>query len=235
MSYLVQMAGLTVHNFVSAATGIALAVALVRGFARRSAQGCRQFLGRSHALHAVHLAADLHRRRSVLRLAGHAAKSGGLHRHDHAGRRQAGDRPGPGRFAGSDQDDGHQWRRLLQRQLGASLRESQRHHQPGPDRSDLLARRRADQHVRPHGRQPAPGLGDLRRHGPAVPWRRRGRLSGRSTGQPGLRRPARRPDGKRAAGRRQHGRQGSPLRHRQFRAVHGDHDRRLLRRRQHHA
>ena len=37
MSYLVQMAGLTVQNFLSAATGIALAVALVRGFARRSA------------------------------------------------------------------------------------------------------------------------------------------------------------------------------------------------------
>ena len=35
MSYLVQMAGLTVHNFLSAATGIALALALVRGFARR--------------------------------------------------------------------------------------------------------------------------------------------------------------------------------------------------------
>jgi len=35
MSYLTQMAGLTVHNFVSAATGIALAIALVRAFARR--------------------------------------------------------------------------------------------------------------------------------------------------------------------------------------------------------
>ena len=43
MSYLVQMAGLTVHNFVSAATGIALAVALVRGFARRSAKGIGNF------------------------------------------------------------------------------------------------------------------------------------------------------------------------------------------------
>ena len=32
MSYLAQMAGLTVHNFVSAATGIALAIALIRGF-----------------------------------------------------------------------------------------------------------------------------------------------------------------------------------------------------------
>ena len=43
MSYLVQMAGLTVHNFVSAATGVALAVALIRGFARRSAQGVGNF------------------------------------------------------------------------------------------------------------------------------------------------------------------------------------------------
>src|SRR5467141_1523631 len=38
MGYLVQMAGLTVHNFVSAATGIALALALIRGFARREAK-----------------------------------------------------------------------------------------------------------------------------------------------------------------------------------------------------
>ncbi|TIN49911.1 MAG: potassium-transporting ATPase subunit KdpA, partial [Mesorhizobium sp.] len=34
MSYLVQMAGLTVQNFVSAVTGIAIAIALIRGFAR---------------------------------------------------------------------------------------------------------------------------------------------------------------------------------------------------------
>jgi K+-transporting ATPase ATPase A chain len=43
MSYLVQMAGLTVHNFLSAATGIALAIALIRGFARRSAQSIGSF------------------------------------------------------------------------------------------------------------------------------------------------------------------------------------------------
>ncbi|MFC5068512.1 potassium-transporting ATPase subunit KdpA [Flaviflagellibacter deserti] len=36
MSYLVQMTGLTVQNFVSSATGIALAVVLIRGFARKS-------------------------------------------------------------------------------------------------------------------------------------------------------------------------------------------------------
>src|SRR6266436_1860917 len=43
MGYLVQMAGLTVHNFVSAATGIALALALIRGFARREASGIGNF------------------------------------------------------------------------------------------------------------------------------------------------------------------------------------------------
>ena len=41
--YLVQMLGLTVHNFVSAATGIALAIALIRGFARRSAKTLGNF------------------------------------------------------------------------------------------------------------------------------------------------------------------------------------------------
>jgi K+-transporting ATPase ATPase A chain len=43
MSYLVQMLGLTVHNFLSAATGIALALALIRGFARRSARTLGNF------------------------------------------------------------------------------------------------------------------------------------------------------------------------------------------------
>lgn len=43
MSYFVQMAGFTFHNFVSAATGIALAVALVRGFARASARTIGNF------------------------------------------------------------------------------------------------------------------------------------------------------------------------------------------------
>ncbi|ESY50448.1 potassium-transporting ATPase subunit KdpA [Mesorhizobium sp. RSR380A] len=38
LSYLVQMAGLTVQNFMSAAVGISIAVALIRGFARASAK-----------------------------------------------------------------------------------------------------------------------------------------------------------------------------------------------------
>jgi K+-transporting ATPase ATPase A chain len=43
MSYLVQMAGLAFHNFVSAATGIALAVAFIRGIARREAKTIGNF------------------------------------------------------------------------------------------------------------------------------------------------------------------------------------------------
>src|SRR5215470_2930962 len=43
MSYLTQMLGLTHQNFLSAATGIVLAVALIRGFARASAQSIGNF------------------------------------------------------------------------------------------------------------------------------------------------------------------------------------------------
>ena len=43
MSYLTQMLALTVQNFVSAATGMAVLVALIRGFARRSAQTIGNF------------------------------------------------------------------------------------------------------------------------------------------------------------------------------------------------
>lgn len=43
LSYLVQMAALTVQNFVSAAAGIAVAIALVRGFARKQASTIGNF------------------------------------------------------------------------------------------------------------------------------------------------------------------------------------------------
>ena len=43
LSYLVQMAGLTMHNFTSAAVGISVAVALIRAFARRQMQSIGNF------------------------------------------------------------------------------------------------------------------------------------------------------------------------------------------------
>ena len=43
MSYLTQMAGLAYHNFISAAVGIALAIAFIRGIARREMQTLGNF------------------------------------------------------------------------------------------------------------------------------------------------------------------------------------------------
>ena len=43
MSYLTQMMGLAYHNFVSAAAGIAMAIAIIRGFVRRSARTLGNF------------------------------------------------------------------------------------------------------------------------------------------------------------------------------------------------
>ena len=43
MSYLTQMLGLNVQNFLSAASGMAVLVALIRGFTRRNAQGIGNF------------------------------------------------------------------------------------------------------------------------------------------------------------------------------------------------
>src|SRR6266403_3933450 len=43
MSYLTRMAGLAYHNFASAAAGIAIAIALIRGFARHTTQTIGNF------------------------------------------------------------------------------------------------------------------------------------------------------------------------------------------------
>ena len=61
MSYLTQMLGLTVQNFVSAATGMACLVALIRGFTRKRDEDHRQLLGRSDAQHALYPAAAVAR------------------------------------------------------------------------------------------------------------------------------------------------------------------------------
>ena len=68
---------------------------------------------------------------------------------------------GPGRLAGSDQGARHQRRRLLQRQLRASIREPDGADQFPADAGDLPDPGGAVLHVRPHGRRHAPGLGVL--------------------------------------------------------------------------
>ena len=186
-----------------------------------------QFLGRYHALHAVHPHSDLRALCAVPDLAGHAADARRLRRCDDAGRRQADHRGRPGRLADRHQDARHQRRRLLQRQCLASVRESDRLVELRADDLDLCDRRGADQRVRPHGRQPAPRLGHPRRHGRSLHRRRRRLLLGRGARQRRAQRP--RPD------RRQHGRQGSPFRHRRLGLVRRHHHRRLLRRGERHA
>ena len=63
MSYLTQMAGLAVQKFVSAAVGMAVLAAVVRGFARRS-RGARQLLARPLPLARLHPAAAVARPRA---------------------------------------------------------------------------------------------------------------------------------------------------------------------------
>ena len=89
MSYLTQMAALTTQNFVSAATGIALVIALIRAFARASGKTVGNFwvdLTRS-TLYVLLPLAD--HRRALPRLAGRAAEHRPLCRRDHARRREA--------------------------------------------------------------------------------------------------------------------------------------------------
>jgi potassium-transporting ATPase potassium-binding subunit len=66
MSYLSQMVALAIHNFFSAAVGIAIAAALVRGIARHTATDHRQLLGGPDAHHLLPAAAHLPRVRGVL-------------------------------------------------------------------------------------------------------------------------------------------------------------------------
>ena len=70
MSYLTQMAGLAVQNFVSAAVGMAALVAVVRGIARRSTQHARQFLARPLPVGRLHPPAALDHPRRGPDLAG---------------------------------------------------------------------------------------------------------------------------------------------------------------------
>ena len=78
MSYFTQMAGLAYHNFVSAAVGIAVAIAFIRGIAQQEKDTIGNFwvdMVRGAALGA---AADLPRRRAVARVAGRGAEPAGL-------------------------------------------------------------------------------------------------------------------------------------------------------------
>jgi K+-transporting ATPase ATPase A chain len=81
MSYLTQMAGLAYHNFVSAAVGIALAIAFIRGISRRQMETDRELPGRYGPRLSQGAAAVLHRWRAG---AGVARRGANLRPYDHA-------------------------------------------------------------------------------------------------------------------------------------------------------
>ena len=76
MGYLVQMAGLAVQNFLSAATGIAVAISFDPRFCTAYGQDHRQLLGRCHARDSLRAAA-------ARRGAGAGARQSGRHREFH--------------------------------------------------------------------------------------------------------------------------------------------------------
>ena len=184
MSYLTQMLGLGVQNFLSAATGMAVLVALIRGFVAQAVERHRQFLGRPDALDALHPAAAVADARLVLvsqgvvqtfslqdgRLvaADAAVEADDSRRQGRQAREEGDDQRAdaaarPGRLADRHQAARHQRRRLLQRQLGASVREPDAALEFPRDAVDPADLGGALLHLRPHDRRYAPGLGAARR------------------------------------------------------------------------
>jgi K+-transporting ATPase ATPase A chain len=140
MSYLTQMAGLAYHNFLSAAMGIAVAVALIRAIKRTSSGTIGNFwVDTTRTLLYVLLPASII---GALLLVAQGVPQN-LHAYTTAhtleqpGQTQT-IAQGPRGLAGSHQGNGHQRRRILQRQQRPSLREPHAAHQPLRNVPDLL-------------------------------------------------------------------------------------------------
>ena len=156
MSHLTQMVGLAVQNFVSAAAGMAVVVAIIRGIVRRGRRTLGNFwvdLTRTTLRillplsFVVAVAAVARRRRAELPR---------LHRRD-AGRRRRRrrghpvDPRRPGGQPDRDQAARHERRRVLQRQLGPPVREPE----PGsPNFIETLGDPRHPVRLRRHVRDP---------------------------------------------------------------------------------
>jgi potassium-transporting ATPase potassium-binding subunit len=98
LSYLSQMAGIGVHSFLSTATGLAVAIALIRPPQMRNG---RQFLGRSGSRGTLPAAADLPDRRAGAFVGGGTPDPGGQRRGSDPGGRQPDHRARTGRQPGS--------------------------------------------------------------------------------------------------------------------------------------
>ena len=229
MSYLSQMAGLAVQNFVSAALGMAVLVAVIRGFARRSASTVGNFWVDFYRS-LVYILFPL-----ALILAVILLSQGVVQTFDSSttvttleGGQQTIAR-GPGRDADRDQAARDERRRLLQLELRRAVREPDPVHEPPRDALDPPHPRRAGVHVRPHGRVAPSGVPGLRGDDGDDDHRdRRCAPSGaaRIAGPARLRCEHHR---RRRVERRQHVRQGGPVRHRLDRELGGGDDQRIQR------
>jgi K+-transporting ATPase ATPase A chain len=129
MGYLVQMSGLAVQNFLSAAVGIVIAIAMVRGFIRSRTGNLGNFwvdMTRItlRVLLPLSIVAGAH--------PGRWWRSGKLcllPQHRHAGPWSSDHGRRPGGLAGGHQGHGQQRRRLLQRQLRHAVREPEPVHE----------------------------------------------------------------------------------------------------------
>ncbi len=133
MSHLTQMAGLALHNFVSAAVGAAVAVALDPRPRPPAHPHARQLLGRPRAHHHAdpRSAGDrLHARAREPGLRPELPRR--AHGHDGHGS-EADDPRRSDREPGGDQGDRRERRRPVQRQLLAPVREPEPDHQHAPD------------------------------------------------------------------------------------------------------
>ncbi len=150
LGYTVQFAALTVQNFVSAAVGIAIAMALVRGFAYRRSGVIGNFWvdlvrGTYRLLLPFSIVAAL-----VLLAGGVIQKPQRLHGCHDPGRGGAGDPGWAGGIPGGHQAARDQRRRLLQRQLRPSVREPDAVDQPLRDLPDAGHPVLAAPRLRPH-------------------------------------------------------------------------------------
>ena len=126
MSHLTQMAALAVQNFVSAAAGMAVAVALVRGLVRRRSATIGNFWVDLTRVGHPRPAARLGHRGAGPRQPGRHPELRRVHGRPHARGRGAAHPRRPGGQPGGHQGARHQRRRVPQRQLGPPVRQPQR-------------------------------------------------------------------------------------------------------------
>ena len=203
----------------------------IRGFARRSTQRARQLLGRPLPLARLRPAAALARPRGDPDLAGRRRRPSTAHATATTleGAQQTIAR-GPVALADRDQAARDERRRLLQLELGRPVREPERLHELPRAARDPADPGRAGLHVREDGRRACARAG--RSSPPCSRCSSIGvgdRLPAEQHGSQVLRDSGVNITAGRRPERRQHGRQGGPLRHRQHRALGGRHDERLER------